>query len=103
MPIYTFRNNNTNEEWDDFMSISSADDFLEQNPHIEKVPVAINFVGGTGDRIKPDSGMKDVFSRIAEANPTTPIAERYGSKGIKETKTREAMNKIRTKLGGSMV
>jgi len=103
MPIYTFHDNNTGEQWDDLMGISEADVFLEKNPHIKKVPVSINLIGGVGDRIRPDNGMKEVFSRIAEANPTTPLAERYGSKGIKESKTRNALNRVRKKLGGSMV
>lgn len=103
MPTYTFCNNNTGEEWDAFMSISASELFLKENPHIRKVPVSCNIVGGYGDRVKPDSGMKEMLSRIAAANPTTPLAEKYGSKGIKETKTREAVNKIRTKAGGSLV
>jgi hypothetical protein len=103
MPTYTFRDSTTGEEWDDMMSISEADAFLEQNPNIHKVPVAINLVGGVGDRVRTDSGMKEMLSRIAAANPTTPLAEKYGSKGIKETKTREAMKRVRNKLGGSLV
>ena len=84
------------------MSISASELFLENNPHIVKVPVAVNLVGGTGDRVRPDSGMKEMLSRIAHANPTTPLAAQYGSKGIKETKTRAAVDKIRTKMGGSL-
>jgi len=103
MPTYTFFNRETQEQWDDFMSISASELFLQENPHIEKVPVACNIVGGTGDRVRPDSGMKEMLTRIAHANPTTPLAERYGSKGIKETKTREAVSKIRAKAGGSLV
>jgi hypothetical protein len=48
MPTYTFRNNNTGEEWTELMGISASETFLEENPHIEKVPMAINIVGGTG-------------------------------------------------------
>ena len=102
MPLYTFRNNDTGEQWDDLMGISASELFLQENPHIQKVPVACNIIGGTGDRVKPDAGMKDMISRIAQANPTTPLAAKYGSKGIKETNTRAAVDKIRAKMGGSL-
>ena len=88
--------------WDELMGISASELFLEENPHIEKVPVAVNIVGGTGDRVKADSGMNEMISRIAHANPTSPLAERYGSKGIKESKTRAAVNRIKAKAGGSL-
>jgi hypothetical protein len=102
MPTYTFRDNNTGEMWDDMMSISASELFLKDNPHIEKVPTAVNIVGGTGDRVRTDGGMKEMLSRIAHANPITPLAAQYGSKGIKETKTRAAVDKIRAKMGGSL-
>ena len=85
------------------MGISESELFLQNNLNIVKVPVACNLVGGTGDRIRPDSGMKEMISRIAHANPTSPLAETYGSKGIRETKTRAAVNKIKAKIGGSLV
>jgi hypothetical protein len=47
--------------------------------------------------------MKEILSRIAAANPTSPMAAEYGSKGIKETKTRAAVDKVRKKAGGSLV
>lgn len=84
------------------MGISASEQFLEENPHIEKVPVAINIIGGTGDRIKADSGMNEMISRIAHANPTSPLAERYGSKGIKETKIRDSIKRVKNKIGGSL-
>jgi hypothetical protein len=102
MPLYTFRNNDTDEHWDDLMGISESELFLQNNPNIVKVPVACNLIGGTGDRVKTDGGMNEMLSRIARANPTSPLAERYGSKGIKETKTRAAVNKIKAKIGGSL-
>jgi hypothetical protein len=33
------------------------------------------------------------MSRVAAANPTSPLADKYGSKGIKESKTREAVKR----------
>jgi hypothetical protein len=35
------------------------------------------------------------MSRIAAANPTSPLAEKYGDKGVKASKTREAVKKAK--------
>ena len=49
--------------------------------------------GGVGDRVKNDSGWKENLSRIAEAHPNTPLADRYGKKTTKEIKTRQVLKK----------
>ena len=78
MPTYTFYNTETDEQYDDFMSWSQRETYLKENPHIESVLTTAALVG---DHIimKTDAGMKDTFSRIAEAHPNSPLAERYGS------------------------
>tara|TARA_Y100001963_G_scaffold42899_1_gene60110 strand:- start:18 stop:368 length:351 start_codon:yes stop_codon:yes gene_type:complete len=78
MPTYTFYNTETDEQYDDFMSWSQRETYLKENPHIEPVLTTAALVG---DHIimKTDGGMKDTFSRIAEAHPNSPLAERYGS------------------------
>ena len=78
MPTYTFYNTETDEQFDDFMSWSQRETYLEKNPHIEPMLTTAALVG---DHIiqKVDGGMKDVFSRVAEAHPNSPLAERYGS------------------------
>jgi hypothetical protein len=35
------------------------------------------------------------MSRIATANPASPLAEKYGDKGIKASKTREVVKKAK--------
>tara|TARA_B100001996_G_scaffold280892_1_gene221331 strand:+ start:83 stop:433 length:351 start_codon:yes stop_codon:yes gene_type:complete len=78
MPTYTFYNTETDEQFEDFMSWSQRETYLEENPHIEPMLTTAALVG---DHIiqKVDGGMKDVFSRVAEAHPNSPLAERYGS------------------------
>ncbi len=49
MPTYSFKDNNTGEEFDEFMGMSEKDKYLEDNPHISQVPVLFAFVG---DHIK---------------------------------------------------
>ena len=78
MPTYTFYNTKTDEQFNDFMSWSERENYLKDNPHIEPILTTAALVG---DHIimKTDGGMKDTFSRIAEAHPNSPLAERYGS------------------------
>ena len=78
MPTYTFYDTETDEQFDDFMSWSQRETYLKENPHIKPMLTTAALVG---DHIiqKMDGGMKDVFSRVAEAHPNSPLADRFGS------------------------
>ena len=45
MPTYSFRDKNTGECFDLFMSISELDKYLEEHPDYEKLLSAPNFLG----------------------------------------------------------
>ena len=68
MPTYTFRNTETGEEFDKFMKIAECDDFLKENPKLEKI------ITGTPQLIdpvrlgirRPDQGFKEVMQKIHE-------------------------------------
>ena len=92
MPTYSFRNNDTGEEWEEFFTISGKEEFLEKNKHIQQLPSLISIVGGVGG-IKNDSGWGDNMSRIAEAHPGSPLARRYGKKSTKDINTRQVLKK----------
>ena len=92
MPTYSFRNNDTGEEWDEFFSISGKEEFLKKNGHIVQLPSLVSIVGGVGG-IKNDSGWGDNMSRIAEAHPGSPLAKRYGKKSTKDINTRQVLKK----------
>ena len=94
MPTYEFHDTETGEQWEDIMKYEEYKQFLEDNPHIRPV-YTINMISGAGDKIKTDSGFNDMLGRIAAANPTSPLADKHGSKGIKESKTRAAVNKFK--------
>ena len=94
MPTYTFENTQTGKVYDEYMSISERETYLEQNPHIKQLINKINIVSGTGG-IKTDSGWKENMSRIAEAHPTSPLAQRYGKRSIKQVKTEQVIKKHR--------
>lgn len=92
MPTYTYIDPETNEPFDEFWSYESHKQFLADNPEIKQVFHAPAIVSGiSGVTHKNDSGFGDMMSRIAAANPTSPLAEKYGDKGVKATKTREAV------------
>ena len=92
MPTYSFKNNDTGEEWEEFFTISGKEEFLKENDHIVQLPSLVSIVGGVGG-IKNDSGWGDNMSRIAEAHPGSPLAKRYGKKSTKDINTRQVLKK----------
>ena len=64
MPTYNFINNETGEEFEDFMSISALDVYLKENPHItQQVGGAPLIHSGRGMK-KPDNGFRDLLRNI---------------------------------------
>jgi hypothetical protein len=47
---------------------------------------------------KVPSGFNEVLSKVAEAHPTSPVADRHGKKSIKDVKTREIVKKHVAKI-----
>ena len=100
MPIYTFLNKKTNKEYDEMMSISEMEEYLEKNKHITQVIKGLNIISGaSGITNKTDSGWKENLSRIAEAHPKSALADRYGKKSIKQSKTDQVLAKHRKRRG----
>ena len=99
MPIYTFKNKKTGKEFDDMMTIAEMESYLKKNKHITQVLKGLNIVSGVGS-IKQDGGWKDNLSRIAEAHPNSPLADRYGKKDTKTIKTQQALEKNKRRLRG---
>jgi len=101
MPVYTFLNKKTNKEYDEMMSIAEMEDYLKKNKHITQVPRGLNIVRGvSGLTHKVDNGWKDNLSRIAEAHPKSALAQRYGKKTIKQSKTEQVLAKHRKRSKG---
>ena len=94
MPVYTFEDIKTKKEFTEHMSIAEMEEYLLKNKHIRQVIMPINIVGGIqGITHKTDEGWKENMSRIAAAHPTSPLADRYGKKSIKQVKTEQAIAK----------
>ena len=97
MPLYSFENTETGEEVDIMLSLAEYDDFMADHPHLTRTYTKMNLVSGTGG-IKTDDLFKDeVLGRIGNHHSTTEMGDRYGSKSIKEVKTRQAVEKWRKK------
>jgi len=96
MPNYTFEDTNTGDVYEMTMRISERDEFVKDNPHMRQLitgaPSIVGGVGGMG-RMKNDGGWQENMSRIAEAHPGSPFADRYGKASTKEIKTREVLKK----------
>jgi hypothetical protein len=95
MPTYTFKNNDTEVVYDEFMGMSEKDKYLEDNPHISQVPVMFSYVGdhimGVGPKV--DSSFNERLQQIANSHPGSPLADRYGKSSHKEIKTRNVLKK----------
>ena len=100
MPTYTFINTKNNKEHTEMMSIAEMEEYLSKNKHIKQAIKGLNIVGGfSGLSYKQDGGWKDNLSRIAEAHPKSALADRYGKKTIKQSKTEAVLTKHRKRRG----
>ena len=77
MPTYTVLNKKTEMQFEVFCTWSEFQELLETDKNFVQVLSAPALVG---DHVvkRMDGGMKDTFSRIAEAHPNSPLAERFG-------------------------
>ena len=100
MPTYRFRDMNSGEEFDEFMSMGEREKYLKTHPTIAQVPVPVAFVGDhiMGAGPKTDGGFNERMEQIANSHPGSPLANRYGGSGSKtkshkEIKTRNVLKK----------
>lgn len=102
MPRYTFLDNDTDEIFEIDLKISEREIFLNANPNLKQLILdAPSIVAGVGSiDSKMDSGWKEQLQRIAEANPNSPLADRYGSpKTAKQVAVSKAVDKYRKRAG----
>ena len=96
MPTYKFKNTDTEEEFQEFMSMKERETFLSDNPHIEPMLTTAALVG---DHVvkKMDGGMKETLQKIADKNPNTPLADRFSRKSAKDIKRDKVVDKYNLK------
>ena len=102
MPIYTFENTKTKKVYDDMMTIAEKEEFLKKNKHIKQLLTTINISSGVVGMggMKNDGGWKYNLQRIADAHPTSALADRVKKKSIKEVKTQQVVEKHRRRQQG---
>jgi hypothetical protein len=95
MPTYQFHDTKTGESFETVMKISERELYLKDNPHIQPIISAPALVSGvsTSTQYKVPTGFKEVLSKVAEAHPTSVVADRYGQKSIKRVKTEQLIKK----------
>ena len=95
MPIYTFKDKDTDELIELTLRIADYDSFLSSNPNLERYIDSVpRLVRGTGS-IKTDSGFKEVLSKVAEAHPNSELADRTTSRSSTQVKVDNIVNKYR--------
>ena len=77
MPTYNFRNKETSEEFEKFMSISAREVYLQENPNIETMisgaPMVCDPVR-VGVR-KKDAGFNEVLQKIHSRSPASQLKQ----------------------------
>jgi hypothetical protein len=68
MPTYKFLNNDTGEEYENFMSISELDAYLQENPHITQLVNGAPMIASGRGMGKPEDGFRDLLKDIKKRN-----------------------------------
>ena len=68
VPTYRFLNTYTNEEFQDFMSISVLEQFLSTNPHITQLVNGAPLIHSGRGMGKPDDAFRDILRNIKKGN-----------------------------------
>jgi hypothetical protein len=64
MPTYKFLNNDTGEEYEEFMSISAREVYLSENPNLTQLVNGAPLLHSGRGLQKPDSGFRDILKNI---------------------------------------
>jgi hypothetical protein len=68
MPTYRFLNNETGEEFEDFMSISALEVFLAENPNLTQLVNGAPMIASGRGMTKPDNGFRDLLKEMKKKN-----------------------------------
>jgi hypothetical protein len=64
MPTYKFLNNDTGEEYEDFMSISALEVYLRENPNLTQLVNGAPLLHSGRGLQKPEAGFRDLLKNI---------------------------------------
>lgn len=95
MPTYAFRDKATGNISEIILRMSEYDQYVKDHPNLERFftpDQALNIISGVGG-IRTDQGFKEVLSKISEAHPRSPLADKTRSRSTKEVKTDQVLKK----------
>jgi hypothetical protein len=61
MPTYKFVNNETGEEFEEFMTISALDEYLKENTNLTQLVNGAPMIASGRGMGKPDQGFRDLL------------------------------------------
>jgi hypothetical protein len=64
MPTYRFLNNETGEEYEEFMTISALDDYLNNNKNVTQLVNGAPMISSGRGMAKPEQGFRDLLKDI---------------------------------------
>lgn len=102
MPTYVFLDKKVGECFEVFMKMSEREGYLKDNPDLEQVITAPNIVSGVFNQKKIPDGFKSVIAKVADAHPSSPLADKYRRKSIKEARTARVVEKHVKKISKQM-
>jgi hypothetical protein len=68
MPTYNFLNNDTGEEFQEFMSINAVEQYLNDNPNVTQLVSGAPVIHSGRGLGKPDQGFRDLLKNMKKAN-----------------------------------
>lgn len=72
MPLYEFRNKETDEVFEKFLKMDEVESFLKNNPEYERNYSPPHMTSGRST-MKPDQGFCDLLKKIKNQNPGARI------------------------------
>lgn len=67
MPTYNFKNHDTGEEYELFLSLSEREEYLKNNPNVTQMVSAPALHSGRGFK-KPDAEFRSLLKHIKKGN-----------------------------------
>lgn len=68
MPTYKFLNNETDQEFEEFMTISALDEYLKNNPNLTQLVNGAPMISSGRGMTKPENGFRDLLKDIKKKN-----------------------------------
>ena len=68
MPTYNFRNNDTGEDFKEFMNISAVEQYLIDNPNVTQLVSGAPLIHSGRGLKKPDEGFRDLLKNMKKGN-----------------------------------